>query len=77
MSGLHGLEPDCPQCRDHPVVRKVWKIDTPILRLLFHMGFKTEPIHTARLASEESFVINTVVFVGDPTVNREERRKKS
>ena len=61
----------------NPVVLKVRKIDAPILGLLFHMGFKTEPIHTARLASEESFVISAVVFVGDPTVNREERRKKS
>ena len=61
----------------NPVVRKVWKINTPILGLLFHMGFEAEPIHTASLASEEPFVIGAVVFISDPAVNREERRKKS
>ena len=61
----------------NPVVWKVQKVDAPILGLLFHMGFKTEPKHTARLASEEPFVISAVVFISDPTVNREERRKKS
>ena len=44
-----------------PVVRKVRKIDAPILELLFYMGFETEPIHTARLASEEPFVISTIL----------------
>ncbi len=61
----------------NPVVRKVRKIDALIFGLLFHMGFETEPIHAARLASEEPFVISAVVFISDSTVNREERRKKS
>ena len=60
-----------------PVVWKVRKINAPILGLLVHMGFETEPIHTARLASEESFVISAVMFISDPIVNQEERRKKS
>ena len=61
----------------HPVVRKVWKINAPILGLLFDMSFETEPIHTTRLASDKPFVIFSLVFISDPTVNREERWKKS
>jgi hypothetical protein len=61
----------------HPVVRKVWKINTPILGLLIDMSFETESIHAARLASEKSFVIFSLIFISDPTVDREERWKKS
>jgi hypothetical protein len=41
------------------------------------MSFETEPIHAARLASEKSFVIFSLIFISDPTVDREERWKKS
>ena len=61
----------------NPVVWEVRKINTPVLGLFLHMCFKAEPINATRLAGEKAFMIGAFVFISDPTINREERRKKS
>ncbi len=73
----HARELECFRAKINPVVRKVRKINTPVLGLFLHMCFEAEPIRATRLADEKAFMIGTVMFIRDPTINREERRKKS
>ncbi len=52
-----------------PVVRKVRKVNTPILELLFDMSFEAEAIRPRRRACEIPLVIRSPVFIGNSTVH--------
>jgi len=40
------------------------------------MSLETETVHPTRFASEKALMVDTLVFIGDPTVNGEKRQKK-
>jgi hypothetical protein len=40
------------------------------------MGLETERVHPTRFACEKAFMVGALMFISDPTVNREKRWKK-
>jgi hypothetical protein len=52
-----------------PGVRKVGKVNTPILGLLFDMSLEAEAIRPRRPACEIPLVIRPLVFIGNSTVH--------
>jgi hypothetical protein len=61
---------DALRAQIYPVVRKVRKVNAPILGLLLDVSFEAEAIRTRRRASEIPLVVGSLVFIGNPTVYR-------
>ena len=54
----------------HPRKRQIGNVNAPILHLILELCLKTKMVGLARFASKESFVVCTIVFTCDSTVDR-------